>query len=357
MIVKQGFAGICRVSIREGKVLTSDVFFPKIPDIHWYGSAEDVWQAVFSYFITYYYAAHPQQIPREIICENAIQDEQILLDFLKETSGYPTRFLKPSRGQKKDWLAFANNNLTIAIKAHENSWNLIQHRYHALAKFINIKTISRMECFDISHTQGAQTVASCVVFDAQGPYKKDYRHYHIQDITPGDDYAAMKQVLERRCKYYLEHPNQIPQLVIIDGGKGQVNIARDVLKDFIHQGLIVLGVSKGPSRKAGMEKLLIANENIEQTLAKDNEALHLLQHIRDESHRFAITFHRNRRQKKSLESSLEKIPGVGGGRRKLLLQRFGGLRELRGASIEEIAKVSSIGYDLAKRIFEHLREN
>jgi excinuclease ABC subunit C len=167
----------------------------------------------------------------------------------------------------------------------------------------------------------------------------------------------MKQVLERRCKYYLEHPNQIPQLVIIDGGKGQVNVARDVLKDFIHQGLIVLGVSKGPSRKAGMEKLLIANENIEQTLAKDNEALHLLQHIRDESHRFAITFHRNRRQKKSLESSLEKIPGVGGGRRKLLLQRFGGLRELRGASIEEIAKVSSIGYDLAKRIFEHLREN
>ncbi len=346
--VMGSYAGLIRVSIREGKVIVSDVFFPKIPNIDWYASLDEIWQEIFSDFVSYYYSEHPAQIPKCIITSRSIEHIQMLRSFLNTC-----QIVVPQRGQKKDWLNFAEKNLKQAIKTHEVAWSTVHERYQDLSQCLGLDSIQRMECFDISHTQGEQTVASCVVFNEQGPSKKDYRRFNIGGITPGDDYAAMKQVLLRRAKVYIQDEKSRPQLVIIDGGKGQVNIAVDVLKEFMLKGLVVLGVAKGPLRKAGMETLILAHQDKEFTLPADSKALHLLQQIRDEAHRFAITLHRAKRQKKTLESSLQSIPGIGPMRRKILLKNFGGLRELSRASIEEIAKVPGISYDLAQRIFEH----
>lgn len=353
----KGIAAIIRVVVREGKVLASDTFFPKVPNLDWYVDEDNLWQELFSDFISYYYHDHHSAIPTLILTSRTIRDEAMLIACLEGLSGHRCRFSVPSRGQKKDWLSFAEHNLQQALSAYQSSWITIQHRYQALADFLQIPSIHRMECFDISHTQGELTVASCVVFDDQGPLKKDYRRFNITGIKAGDDYAAMRQVLSRRMKYYLEHPELCPKLVVIDGGKGQVSVATEVLRDFMTRGMIVLGVSKGPLRKAGMEKLILAHLNQEISLPPEHPGLHLLQHIRDEAHRFAITLHRQKRQKKVLDSSLETIPGIGRARRKLLLQRFGGTRELARASIEEIAKIPGISMALAAKIFEHFHSS
>jgi len=349
----KGIAGIIRVVIRDGKVLASDTFFPKIANMDWYGEEDDIWQALFSYFISYYYSEHPAQIPPMIITSRSVRDAKILLTLLQDEGSRNCRFHKPSSGQKKDWMAFAEHNLAQAMQSHHSSLDQLQERYKALSTFLNLTELSRMECFDVSHTQGDSTVASCVVFDRQGPVKKDYRRYNIQGVTAGDDYAAMRQVLLRRSQVYLKNPDLRPDLVVIDGGKGQVAVAKQVLEQLMLQGMTVIGISKGPSRKAGWEKLIMACNDQVWTLPPDNSGLHLLQHIRDEAHRFAITLHRQQRQKKSMGSSLHAIAGIGQARHKLLLQRFGGVRELVRASIEEIAKVPGIGYDLAKKIFDH----
>jgi excinuclease ABC subunit C len=346
--VLQAYAGVIRVSVREGKVIASDVFFPKIPNIDWYESKEKLWQEIFSDFVSYYYSEHQSQIPKTILTTQRIENSAMLTSFLGSC-----RFQVPMRGQKKDWLNFAEKNLMQAIQTHQVAYATVRERYQALSDFLGIGEIEKMECFDISHTQGQQTVASCVVFDKLGPSKKDYRRYNIEGITPGDDYAAMRQVLIRRAKYYLQNAQSKPQVVIIDGGKGQVAVAVEILKDLMLDGLVVLGVSKGPLRKAGMEKLILAHQEKECTLPSDSKALHLLQHIRDEAHRFAITLHRAKRQKKSLESDLESIEGIGAVRRKTLLKSFGGIRELSRASIDEIAKVPGISYDLATKIFKY----
>jgi excinuclease ABC subunit C len=346
--VLQAYAGVIRVSVREGKVIASDVFFPKIPNIDWYESKEKLWQEIFSDFVSFYYSEHKSQIPKTILTTQRIENSAMLTSFLGTC-----HFQVPMRGQKKDWLNFAEKNLMQAIQTHQVAYATVRERYQALSDFLGIGEIEKMECFDISHTQGQQTVASCVVFDKLGPSKKDYRRYNIEGITPGDDYAAMRQVLIRRAKYYLQNDQSKPQVVIIDGGKGQVAVAVEILKDLMLDGLVVLGVSKGPLRKAGMEKLILAHQQKECTLPSDSKALHLLQHIRDEAHRFAITLHRAKRQKKSLESDLESIEGIGAVRRKTLLKSFGGIRELSRASIDEIVKVPGISYDLATKIFKY----
>ncbi|NDH08421.1 MAG: excinuclease ABC subunit UvrC [Gammaproteobacteria bacterium] len=347
--IKSGFAGIIRIIIREGKVLHSEVFFPKIPNINWYQSEKALWQEIFSDFVSYYYSLHLEHLPKLIISSEMPQDKLVFEAIFKNECQFET----PQRGQKKDWLNFAEQNLARAIMSFETAHATISKRYEALANALSIPEIKRMECFDISHTQGDLTVASCVVFDAQGPLRKDYRHFNIEGITPGDDYAAMRQVIARRAKYYSQEVLK-PDLLIIDGGKGQVKMACLALSELGLEEMNVLGIAKGPGRKAGQEKLIFRDLNQEFSLAPDNLALHLLQHIRDEAHRFAITFHRQKRAKKTLDSSLKSIPGIGAKRHKLLLQHFGGLQVLTRASIEEIAKVPGISHDLAKKIFEHL---
>ena len=356
--VKPGFACIQCVTIRDGQVLASQSFFPNVPKrrLEEENDGNDrLWQEVFKAFILHHYIDVPDRIPKSLITNHGVEDKDALEQTLGSLKGKKCKILTKPRGIKAKWLDFALNNLRLSLDEKLSSEALTAKRYQELARFLELdKRILRMECFDISHTQGNQTVASCVVFDENGPNKQAYRKYNILDITPGDDYAAMKQVLYRRFKRGIVE-NNCPDVLIIDGGKGQVSMARQVLDELNISSVTLLGIAKGPQRKAGLEQLILAHRQQEVTLPPDSEALHLLQHIRDEAHRFAITFHRQKRAKAGLDSTLESIPGIGAKRRKALLIRFGGLRELKKAPMTEIAKVPGISQALARKIYDFLQ--
>jgi len=209
----------------------------------------------------------------------------------------------------------------------------------------------RMECFDISHTGGSMTVASCVVFQEGTPLNSDYRRFNIKGIQPGDDYAAMRQVLRRRYTRLLNGEGQMPDILLIDGGKGQLSAAHEILTEIGVSGLLLLGVAKGPDRRAGLESLFLLGQDQPLILPANSPALHLVQHIRDEAHRFAITGHRQRRAKSKRASPLEEIPGIGAKRRQRLLKHFGGLQGLSRAGAEDIAKVEGISAKLAQDVY------
>ena len=348
-----GFACIQYVSIRNGQVLISRSFFPSVPNIAETEGMPDLWQQTFEAFIAFYYLDNPARIPEFIITNHTLDGKNLLENVLTDTGKKTCRIHINPRGTKKLWLDFALNNLRISITEHQTSSLTIQKRYEALKALLHYdKPVLRMECFDISHTRGHETVASCVVFDATGPVNSQYRQFNIDNITPGDDYAAMKQAVSRRFKYLLE-TNNLPDILIIDGGKGQVSVACEALDALQIKQVNIIGVAKGPGRKAGFEKLILIDEAREITLPPDSPALHLLQHIRDEAHRFAITSHRKKRNKASFKSSLESLEGIGPKRKQALLYRFGGLRELSKASIEELVKVQGINEALAKKIYDH----
>ena len=230
-------------------------------------------------------------------------------------------------------------------------------RFTALAKALDLsEPPAHLECFDISHSSGEATVASCVVFGPEGPRKSDYRIYNIEGVTAGDDYAAMRQVLHRRLSSTLENQGKMPDVLLVDGGKGQLNMAREVFAELKIDNILLLGVAKGVTRKAGFETLYINDTATELNLPDHSPALHLIQQIRDEAHRFAITGHRARRGKTRRTSVLEGIAGVGPKRRRELLKYFGGLQELKRASIDEIAKTPGISKTLAESIYSALRQ-
>jgi len=351
---RPGFACIQCVTIRGGQVVGSAHFFPSMPP----ASAEDIfggslWQQAFEAFIYFYYVGMPQRIPPLIITNQPVLEKQNLEHLLQELCGLGCTIQERPRGKNARWMDFALNNLRIAVTAYENKQATINARFEALQTVLGLtNTIHRMECFDISHTDGQATVASCVVFDSKGPCNSAYRRFNITDITPGDDYAAMRAALKRRFKDKTA-VDSFPDVLIIDGGKGQVSVVRSVLSELAIEGIYLLGIAKGPGRKAGLEKLILSAKDIECMLPPDSKALHLLQHIRDEAHRFAITAHRKKRQKASLQSSLESIEGVGPKRRQALLHRFGGIRELAKAPLEEIAKVAGMSQILAQRVFDY----
>lgn len=345
-----GFACVQCVSIRDGQVMASQTFFPKVPANV---SETLLRQQVFEAFVAYYYLDTPERIPALLIVDDVLPDLPVVAALLTELRGKICRIQTHVRGVKERWLEFTRNNLHQAVAEHASSSETLAVRYHALQTILNLPaSIGRMECFDISHTQGTSTVASCVVFDKDGPQKAEYRQFNIEGITPGDDYAAMEQALTRRFKRLLQQQN-LPDVLIIDGGKGQVSVALRVLQTLGIDQVYLLGIAKGPGRKAGWEKLVLVTDERELSLPEDSPALHLLQHIRDEAHRFAIAAHRKKRQKSSLTSTLESIEGVGPKRRQALLKRFGGLREIARATAEELAKVQGISMELALRIFEH----
>lgn len=351
-----GFACIQLVCVRDGQVLSSNSYFPAIPLQSFDDSeAQSLWQDVFEAFIRFHYIEKPESIPETIIIHEKITSLAALEAMLAQLSGKKCQIKVSPRGLKARWLDFALNNLQRSVTEHQLAASTIRKRYQALAELLHREApINRMECFDISHTQGEATVASCVVFDADGPVKNQYRRFNIEGITGGDDYAAMEQAIGRRFKRLLAE-QRLPDLLIVDGGKGQVGVARRVLEELGISEVLLLGIAKGPDRKAGWERLIMVAENKEITLPADSPALHLLQHIRDEAHRFAITGHRNKRQKARTDSSLESIEGVGPKRRQALLHRFGGIRELARASIEEIARVNGINSELAERIYQFFR--
>lgn len=357
MEVQPGFACVQCTTIREGQVIASKSYFPTVPKFNFSGGEpllDELAEEVFAAFVSYYYVDSPERIPDVLVIKQELRDLMAWEKMLSQLRGKEVKIHLKPRGVKGRWLDFALKNLQLAINEHHVAAATMDRRYQALVDFLHLQTpILRMECFDISHTQGQETIASCVVFDKHGPANKAYRRYNIRDITPGDDYAAIEQALRRRLHTLLAN-NDLPSILIIDGGKGQVHRAKEVLKELgITTELILLGIAKGVDRKAGWERLIIADEDRETVLPMDSPALHLLQHIRDEAHRFAITAHRKKRQQAGLQSSLQTIEGVGPKRRQALMNRFGGIRDLAKAPLEEISKVPGISAELAARIFAH----
>ncbi len=354
---RPGFACIQYVTVRDGEIIANQVFFPTVPKQHVEEDDNALWQQVFDAFITYYYFDTPERIPAMILTDCDVKDKCALQEVLSELRGKPCDIQTKPRGVKRRWLDFALNNLRLALTEHAMASNTMQRRYQALTILLKAaRPIEKIECFEISETLCHDIIASCVVFGAHGPAKREYRRFNITGITPGDDYAAMEQAITRRFKRLI-HEQKFPDVLIIDGGKGQVARAKQVFEQLSIENVMLLGVAKGPTRKAGWERLILADQRQELTCPMDSPALHLIQHIRDEAHRFAISAHRQKRQKLSMSSTLESLPGIGKKRRHALLQRFGGIQDLSKASVEEISKVSGISHGLAIRIYEHFHRS
>ena len=347
---KGNMACIQVMFIREGQLLGSKAYFPKVPN-----TADE--QEVFESFFLQFYLAGNKVIPKQIVLSNTLTDEDAIADVLASEAGHKVQFFKGAREEKRKYLQLAQSNAQTALDAQYSQQKSVFARYLDLEAALEVDTpIQRMECFDISHTSGQQTVASCVVFNREGPHKSDYRRYNIEGITPGDDYAAMAQALKRRYKSVKE-VQKIPDLLIVDGGKGQLAQAEAFFEDWPHDKKpMLLGVAKGTTRKPGLETLILAGSHQVLPMDSHSPGLHLIQHIRDESHRFAITGHRNRRQKVKTTSSLESIPGIGAKRRQTLLKFMGGLQGLKKASKDEISNVPGISPELAETIYDHLHQ-
>jgi excinuclease ABC subunit C len=332
-----GIACVNLVMIRGGRHVGDRSFFPS--NAEGAGPAE-----VIGAFLEQHY--HEQPAPQLVV----VQEE---IDFSIEK----TEIVQPSHGERRIWVDMARKNALLAIAQRVRDRATQEGRLQALREALGLpEGAQRIECFDISHTMGEATVASCVVYDRQQMQKSEYRRFNIRDITPGDDYAAMRQALSRRYERVTAEAGKIPDLILIDGGKGQVAAARAALVELgLHQATVV-GVAKGPERKPGLEELILEAESRTLDLAPSHPALHLIQAVRDEAHRFAIVGHRARRGKARTTSMLSEIPGIGAKRRQALLSAFGGLRGVQSAAVDEIAKVEGISRPLAERIYRHLHE-
>lgn len=351
---ESGMACVHVLFIRQGKVLGSRSYFPKVP-------ANTELSEVIQTFVGQFYlqGSELRTLPGDILLDFSLPEIDLLSESLSALAGRKILLQSKPRGDRARYLKLARTNAATALKTKLGQQSTIHQRLAALAEFLELPPIRRMECFDISHTMGEQTIASCVVFDANGPARAEYRRYNISGITPGDDYAAMHQVLERRYGKALEEKN-IPDVIIIDGGKGQLAQAMEVFDslnvDWDKDHPLLLGVAKGSDRKAGLETLFLKPEGEGMSLPADSPALHVIQHIRDDSHNHAITGHRQKRARVKSASSLEGIEGVGPKRRQQLLKYMGGLQPLKNATAEEIARVPGISRALAEKIFHSLRQ-
>lgn len=334
--------------IRGGRLLGHRTWFPKN---HLESEAEDLLNAFLS---QYYLGSAEREIPKSVIVSTPLADRELLSDTLSARSGRRVRVSFRVRSQRARWLKMASENAELALNAYLADKQNVYARFVALQEALGLEDLpTRLECFDISHSSGEATVASCVVFDTSGPLKSDYRRFNIEGVTPGDDYGAMKQALKRRYARLKAGEGPLPDLLIIDGGPGQLAQAQDVLSELQVDDVQILGIAKGPTRKPGLETLYLAEVG-ELTLPPQGGAIHLLQHIRDEAHRFAITGHRQRRAKARKTSELEGIAGVGQKRRRELLRHFGSVAGVKGASVDEIIKVPGISHKLADQIHAEL---
>jgi len=261
----------------------------------------------------------------------------------------------PAQGERRMWLDMAAKNAELALAQRARERGAQEERIGALRQALGLPdSAQRIECFDVSHTMGEAAVASCVVYDRFAMQKGEYRRFNMRDITPGDDYAAMRQALTRRYERVTAEGGRVPDLVLIDGGRGQVSAAREALAEIGLHDITVVGVAKGEARKPGLEELVVESEERSFRLPPTHAGLHLIQQIRDEAHRFAIVGHRARRAKSRTTSTLTEIPGIGAQRRQRLLAHFGGLREVQAAAVDEIAQVEGISRPLAERIYKAL---
>ncbi len=331
--------------VRQGRILGSRSFYPAST------LAETPAEILAEFIPQFYLASSGRDIPREVIVSQPLEDVEVISAALQQAAGRQVFINHQVRSHRTQWLQMAATAAQQNLIAHLNNKKSSLDRFVALQEALGLEeTPQRMECFDISHSSGELTVASCVVFDTNGPLKSDYRRFNIDGITPGDDYAAMEQALTRRYTRLQNGEGKLPDILLIDGGKGQLGKAIEVLGELGVQGVQLIGVAKGTTRKAGFETLFDGETGDEIVLPGDSPALHLIQHIRDESHRFAITGHKQRRDKKRKTSTLEDIPGIGATRRRELLRHFGGLHEIKNASISDLTRVSGISQKLAEEI-------
>jgi excinuclease ABC subunit C len=332
--------------IRNGAVQGSSHHFPRI--------AVDTDKAtLLAGFLSQYYLG--REAPAEIIVETDFEDRALLEAGLGERAGHRVAIRHRVRADRAKWLDLARNNAEQGLKIQAASNATLRRQFKALGEALDLDgPPERLECFDVSHTFGEATVASCVVFNQAGPLKSDYRRFNLKPAAGGDDYGALAEALERRYARIKKGEVPVPEVLFVDGGKGQLNTATRVLEDLDLDWIRIVGVAKGSTRKPGMEQLFLAGKSTPLILPPDSPALHLIQQIRDEAHRFAITGHRQRRAKARKVSRLEEIPGLGPKRRRELLRQFGGLQGVRGAGVDDLAKVNGISRSLAERIYNDL---
>ncbi|WP_461515947.1 excinuclease ABC subunit UvrC [Porticoccus sp.] len=336
--------------IRQGRILGSRSFYPKVP------LAADESDLLADFLPQYYLREGARgDFPKEVITSHKLPESELIAAAISEVAGFRVNLKQGGRGTRAQWVQLAQRTASQNLNGRIASRQSVQQRLSALQTLLGLESPpERLECFDISHSSGESTVASCVVFDDNGPLKSDYRRMNIRDVTAGDDYAAMEQALVRRYTRIQKESGRLPDVLLVDGGKGQMRRAIEVLDELGVMGVLVVGVAKGRTRKAGFETLLLSKGDHEVVLDTQSSALLLIQQIRDEAHRFAITGHRQSRDKKRRTSTLEGIEGVGPKRRRELLRFFGGVREVERASVAELMRVPGISRKVAETIYSTL---
>ncbi len=331
--------------IRGGQLLGTSTFHPRAP-------ISDTPEVLSAFVAQHYLERDP---PARIYLSHAIEDAEVLAASLSERSGRKVRIGPARRGFPQRWVALAMQNATNALRMRDATQASLLEQFAELGEFLGLaKPIERIECFDVSHTQGEATNASCVVFGPAGPIKAEYRRYNIEGVERGDDYGALRQALTRRYRRRKQEEAPLPDLLLIDGGPGQLAEAARVLSELELALPAVAGVAKGADRRAGQERIFLLGRNTASILPPDSKALHLIQRARDEAHRFAISGHRRSRARARQTSMLEAIVGLGPARRRALLRQFGGLQGVLRAGVEDLARAPGIGPALAQAIFEHL---
>lgn len=350
--ISKGIGCVTLFYIRGGQNLGNKTFFPA----HTQDADEE---ELLMSFLTQYYLADrtDREIPPRILISHPLEEQALIAQVLESECQHKVALQSEMRTERQRWMDLAKQNVSLSLAQRLSSTQNQLKRNDALKEALGMtQPINRIECFDISHTSGELTVASCVVFGPEGAMKSDYRRFNINGITPGDDYAAMHQALLRRFSRLQKEDAVMPDLLLIDGGKGQVSQAHSVLNELDITSVNVVGVAKGPSRKAGLETLVLSDGHDTMNMPADNPALHLIQNVRDEAHRFAITGHRRKREKKRGTSTLEQIEGVGNKRRQTLIKHFGGLQGVSKAGVEDLASVPGISQQLARKIYQALHE-
>jgi len=344
-VYEQNVFAVNVVMVRGGRHVGDRTLFPRHAES---GEAKDVVAA----FLAQHYVERP--VPRTIVAPQA-EEVDALAEVLTEQSGHKVEIITHPGGERRVWVTMATQNATLAIRQRLAQKATQEDRLAALQEALNLPpTVQRIECFDVSHTMGEAAVASCVIFDKLAMQTSEYRRFNVTPAQAGDDYAAMREALTRRCARIVAGEYPAPDLLVIDGGKGQVSIAADVLAEQgLHQTALI-GIAKGPERKPGLEDIVFPGREAVLHLAPDHPGLHLLQQIRDEAHRFAIQGHRARRAKARNTSTLQEISGIGAKRRQALLAHFGGLKGMQSASVEDLARVPGISSALAQRIYAQL---
>ncbi len=345
-VAKHGKACVEVLFFRGGMSLGNRSFFPRF-----LGEAPEA--EVLRAFVLQHYSA--QNLPNELLISHEIEDQAVVEEVLSQEAGHRVRLIASPRGDRAKWLEMARRTAEAALATELAANATVHAQWEDVAQLLGLhESPKRIECFDISHTQGEGTVASCVVFDANGPVKNDYRRFNIEGIEPGDDYAAMRQALQRRFARLIKGEGIAPDVLLIDGGAGQLAVAHEVLDELSLSGFSVVGVAKGPERRAGYETLLLDRGLRDIAPGPASAGLHLIQKVRDEAHRFAITGHRARRAKARQRSALDDVPGIGAIRRRALLKAFGGLRGIERAAVEDLITVAGIDRALAQRIYDTL---